>query len=103
MPNETASLNPVGDLRKPIGKPGSSVKGEVRADRGVAARDVEADADNRYLLAVRGDAADGHDVADVAVGHESRALRAARDVMELAERALFVLTEYGCVPQIRQR
>ena len=68
---------------------------QVGADRGVAAGDVEADADDRDLVPVGGDAADRHDVAEVAVGHQRRALGAAGDVLELRERVRLVLAEDG--------
>ena len=70
---------------------GFLVRAEVRqlrvgANRGVAARDVEADADDGDLVVVGGDAADGHDVADVAVGHQRDALGARGDVVQLLQR-----------------
>src|SRR5258705_3735084 len=45
------------------------------------------------LVAVRGDAADGHDITQVPVRHERGALGAARDVAELLERVGLVGTE----------
>ena len=76
-----------------VGEVGRPVQGEVGADRGVAAGDVEPDADDRHLFLVGGDAADRHHVADVAVGHQRRALGAAGDVLELRERVRLVLAE----------
>ena len=49
---------------------------EIGPDRCVAARDVESDADDRHLLAIGRDAADGHDVPNVSVGHQRRVGRA---------------------------
>ena len=66
---------------------------QVGADRRVAARDVEADADDRDLIAVRGDAANGHDIADVAVGHERGSLGATGDILQLGDRVRLVLAE----------
>ncbi len=45
---------------------------EVGANRRVAARDVEPDADDGHLLVVRSHSANGHDVPDVPVRHERR-------------------------------
>ena len=67
---------PVERRAAPPRRAAERVEREVGADRGVAAGDVEADADDGHLVAVRRDAADRHDVADVAVGHERRSLGA---------------------------
>ena len=56
---------------------------QIGADRGVAAGDVEAHADDGDLVAICRDAADRHDVAEVAVGHEGRPFGAAGHVLEL--------------------
>jgi len=58
---------------------------QVGTNRCVTTRDVEADADDGNLVPVRGDAADWHDVADVAVGHERGVFGAGADVLELRE------------------
>src|SRR4051812_7979795 len=52
------------------------VEREVCTDRGVAACDIEADADNGYLLAIRGDSTDRHDVSDVPIAHQRGAFGA---------------------------
>ena len=70
---------------------------QIGADRRVAAGDVEADAHDRDLLAIGGDAADRHHVAEVAVGHQRRALGAARDVGQLGQGVRLVLAEDGDV------
>ncbi len=43
------------------------------------------------------DAADRHDVAQVAVGHQGRAIGAAGDILELLHRVRLVLAEHGHV------
>ncbi len=88
-------LDLVGQLRKPIDKVRRAVQGQVGTDGGIAASDVETDADHRNLFVVGGHPADRHDVADVAVGHERGALRTAGDVLELRQRASVVLAEDG--------
>jgi len=69
------------------------VQHEVGADRRVAARDVEADAHHRHLIAVRGHAADRHHVAQMPIRHQRRPLRATRNVAQLRQRLLVVLAE----------
>ena len=69
------------------------VEREVGANRGVAAGDVEADADDGHLVAVGRDATDRHDVAHVAVGHEGCVHCLFANVLELDERLFFVLSE----------
>ena len=51
------------------------------------------DADDRDLLAVGGDAADRHHVAEMTVGHQCGTLRAARHIGELCQRLRFVIAE----------
>lgn len=68
-------------------------EGEVRADRGVAAGDVEADTDDRDEVAIGRDAADRHDVAHVTVRHEGGIHRLLAHLFELEEGLLLVLTE----------
>jgi hypothetical protein len=65
----------------------------VGADRGVAARDVEPDADDGDLVMVRRDAADGHDVTNVPVRHQRRVDRALTNVLELNDGLLVVLSK----------
>ena len=99
-------LDLVGDRRQAIDEARRVPEREIGADRGVAARDVEADADHRHLLAVRGHPADRHDVAQMAVRHEGGPLGTAGDVLELRERVRLVLAEdgdlvrrgHGCCP-----
>ena len=63
-------------------------------NRGVSAGDVEADACDAHPVAVRGHAADGHDVAEVAVCHERGVVGALGDAGELGQRLFLVLPEY---------
>ena len=93
MPNEMTSWISSASSREAAGEARRAVQRQIGANRGVAAGDVEADADDRHLLAVGGDAADRHDVAEVAVGHERGALGAAGDVLELRQRVRLVLAE----------
>ena len=90
-------LDLVGDLRQPIDEAGRAVQRQVGANRGVAAGDVETDADHRHLPGVGRHAADRHDVAQVPVGHQRRAFGAAGDVVELRQRVRFVVAEDGDV------
>ena len=90
-------LNLVGDLRQPIDAVRRAVQRQVGANRRVAAGDVEPDADHRHLLGVGSHAADRHDVAQMPVGHQRRALGAAGDIVELRQRVGFVLAEDGDV------
>src|SRR5439155_26301269 len=60
--------------------------GQVGTDRRVAARDVEPHPHHRHVIAVRGDAPDGHYVPEVAVRHQGGAVGAARHVVQLLER-----------------
>src|SRR5688500_13190726 len=66
---------------------------QVRADRCVTARDVEAHADYRHLVTVRGYATNRHDVADVTVSHQRGFFSTARDVVDLIQRREVMLTE----------
>ena len=66
---------------------------EVGADRGVAAGDVEADTDHGDLVAVRGHAADRHDVAEMTVGHQRRTHGPRRHVLQLTDRQLVMVPE----------
>ena len=91
-PNETTSWISSA-IAEAIGEARRVRERQVGADRGVAAGDVEADADDRDLFAVRRDAADRHDVAQVAVRHERGPLGAAGNVLELRERVRLVLAE----------
>jgi hypothetical protein len=70
-------LDLVGDGLQAIGEPRGPGQRQVGANRRVAARDVEAHADHRDLFVVAGDAADRHDVTQVAVGHDRQAVGAA--------------------------
>ena len=80
-------LNGVGQLGESRSQPR---RGQVGADRGVAARDVEPDSHHGHLVAVRGHAADRHDVPEVPIGHERRALGPARHVAQLGQRLRLV-------------
>jgi hypothetical protein len=66
---------------------------EIGANRGVAAGNVEADADHGHLVAVCSDAPDRHDVAHVAVRHERDTLGGLRHFLELDDRLFVVLSE----------
>src|SRR6185295_1921258 len=92
-PERDDVLDFVGDLVEPRGEIGRSVQGEIGADRGVSARDVEADADHRHLVPVRGHTANRHDVAKVAVRHQRRTFGAAGHVVEFRQRLGFVLAK----------
>jgi hypothetical protein len=61
------------------------LEGQVGTDGGVAARDVEAHAHDRDLVAVGRHATDGHDVAHVAVGHERHLPRTLRHLAQLEQ------------------
>ncbi len=63
---------------------------QVGADGGVAAGDVEADAHDRHLVAIGGDATDRHDVPHVSVGHQRGPLGALRHILQLTDRQLVV-------------
>ena len=93
-------LDRVCHLGQPIDEAGRALQREVGANRRVSAGDVEPDADDRDLSAVRRDAADGHHVADVTVGHQGRPLGAARDVGELRERLGIVMAEHVDVSRL---
>src|SRR5688572_2060004 len=86
-------LNGVGDLAKAIDQVRRTCPLQVGSDRRVAAGDVEADADNGHLIAVGGDAANRHDVAQVTVGHQRSPFSAARNVLELRQRLWLVLSK----------
>src|SRR4029450_2711087 len=58
---------------------------EIGADRSVAARDVEPDADDGHLFTVRRASADRHHVAHVPIRHERCVGGARSDVLELCE------------------
>jgi hypothetical protein len=73
----------VGNLREPLLQARCAVQRQVRTNGGIAAGNVEAHADDRHLLGVRGDATDRHHVTLVAIGHQRRALGVARDVIQL--------------------
>lgn len=66
---------------------------EVGADGGVAAGDVEADANDRHLVAIGGDTADGHHIARMAIGHQRRTLGARRHVLQLTDRQFVVFAK----------
>src|SRR5690242_1370188 len=92
-------LDLVGEVLELLAR--EAIEGEIGANRGVAARDVESDADHRDLASIGGDTTDRHHVADVSVGHQCNALGAGRDVRELGERLLLVSTEdhAACHPE----
>jgi hypothetical protein len=73
------------------------VQREVGPDRRVAAGNVEADADDRHLVAIRRHAADRHHVAEMPVGHQRRPCGAAGDILELRQRVRLMLAEHGDV------
>ena len=87
----------VGDLAEQllhlVGISAERFEGEVGADRRVSAGDVEPDAHDRDLVVVRRDAADRHDVAHVAVGHESGVDRVLTHMLELDDGLFVVLAE----------
>ena len=83
------------DLVGQFGQPKlEALEGEVGADGGVAAGDVEVVASHRHHLVVGRHSADRHDVAEVAVGHQGGALGAAGDVLELRP-GVVVVSENG--------
>ena len=85
------ALDPVGErlelLARKVGRD------EVGQHRAVAASDVETDAGDRDPPPIGGHAADRHDVAQVAVGHERYAFGPPRDIGELRQGIRFVGAE----------
>src|SRR5437667_3169121 len=85
-------LNLVGQLTQPP-PPLDLRQLQIGADRSVAAGDIESHADHGDLVAVRRDAADRHDIAQMPVRHERGALGAARDIAQLLQSVGLVRAE----------
>ena len=73
---------------------GKVAQAQIGADSGVSTGDVEPDARDAHLVVVRGDATDGHYVAEVTVGHQRGVVGALCDADELRQRLVLVLSEY---------
>jgi hypothetical protein len=83
-------LDRVGDLAETTDQIGRTRACQIGPDRCVTAGDVEPDANDGDLFAVSRDAANRHDVPDVAIGHEGRTPRTTGNVLQLRECLPFV-------------
>ena len=66
---------------------------QVGTNTATSARDIEAHADDGHLVVVRRNTADRHCETNVSIRHERNDFSAARDVLNLEDRALLVLSE----------